>query len=272
VDAILTDLSPAAIPRHIEANVRAFLLALGRAGGGAERAEPGLQWTIGGSPLAYHNAVVHADLAPDAVDTAIAASLAAFRAHGVPGSWHLGPSTRPADLGARLLAHGLVFAAEPAMAIDLAALVDLPAPAGLQIVRVQEEQTLTDWAAVLASGFGEGEREATWVTAMYRRLGLSEDRPWQHYLARLDGKPVATATLWLAAGVAGLYFVCTDPRERGRGIGAAISRAPLQAARARGYRVGVLGASAMGYPVYRRLGFRDYGTLGVYEWAPPDQG
>jgi GNAT superfamily N-acetyltransferase len=271
MDTILTDLADAAIVRSIEANTIEFLLALGRAGGGEEKAAPRLHWIVGGSPLAYHNCVVRADLSPDEVDAAIAASIAAFRAHGVPGSWHLGPSARPAELGDRLVAHGFVPGEEPGMAVDLRTLVAVPEPTGLRIGRVRDTTALDNWTAVLARGFGEGEREATWVAAMYRRLGYGETSAWRHYLAWLDGEPVGTATLFLAAGVAGIYFVCTDPRYRGRGIGAAVTSVPLRDAHALGYRVGILGASSMGYPVYRRLGFRDYCTLGVYEWMTPNQ-
>jgi predicted acetyltransferase len=42
--------------------------------------------------------------------------------------------------------------------------------------------------------------------------------------------------------------------------------APLHEARARGYQIGVLQASALGYSVYRRLGFEDFGKLSVYLW------
>jgi GNAT superfamily N-acetyltransferase len=269
--AIVTDLSVESMARAIEANTVAFLLALGRAGGGAERDEPAIQWTIGGSPIAYHNCVVRADLPPGEADTAIVASIAAFRAHGVAGSWHLGPSARPADLGDRLMAHGFVRSEEPGMAVDLHALAEPSAPPGLRIERVEDDRALAAWASVLGRGFGEGEREAAWVQEMYRRLGYGDDGAWRHYLARLDGEPAGTATLFLAAGVAGIYFVCTDPPHRGRGIGAAITAAPLREARALGYRAGVLGASSMGYPVYRRLGFRDCYSFGVYEWTPPDE-
>jgi predicted GNAT family acetyltransferase len=51
---------------------------------------------------------------------------------------------------------------------------------------------------------------------------------------------------------------------RGQGIGAAITLAPLLEARRLGYRIGALTASAMGYPVYVRLGFQEMCRIPVY--------
>ena len=116
-----------------------------------------------------------------------------------------------------------------------------------------------------ARGFGEGPPEAAWVRAMYARIGLGDEVPWRHYLGRLEGRPVATASLFLAAGVAGIYFVSTAPEARRRGIGAAITRAALEGARALGCRTAVLGASAPGHGLYRRLGFEDVCAIEVYE-------
>lgn len=85
--------------------------------------DAGIQWIIGQSPIDYHNAVVRANLPPDQADAAILASIERFRTYQVPGTWHVGPSMTPADLGARLVAHGFVDAgAEPGMAVDLHAL------------------------------------------------------------------------------------------------------------------------------------------------------
>jgi GNAT superfamily N-acetyltransferase len=262
------DLSPAALVRAIENNSADLLMEMGRAGGGEQREESGLRWTIGGSPIDYHNCVVRADLAPTEVDEVITASIQRMREHGVPGTWHVGPSMRPTDLAERLLRAGLTpGGSEPGMAADLHAVnEDLPMPDGLRIGRVRDETGMAAWSQTLAQGFGEGEREAMWVAATYRVLGYHcDDGPWWHYLARLNGEPVGTTTVFLGAGVAGVYFVSTTPQQRGRGIGAATTRAGLIDARQAGYRIAVLTSSTMGHRVYARLGFQDCCTIDLYE-------
>jgi predicted acetyltransferase len=72
----------------------------------------------------------------------------------------------------------------------------------------------------------------------------------------LNGKAVATSSLFLSGRAAGIYSVSTLPRARGKGIGAVLTLRPLQEAREMGYRVGVLQSSEMGFNVYKRLGFR----------------
>jgi GNAT superfamily N-acetyltransferase len=261
----------AALARAIEANAAASLLSLGRAGGGDERDAGGLCWTIGGSPLAYHNAVVRAELDPDRADGAIVASMAALRARGVPGSWHVGPSMRPLDLGARLLAHGFARVGdEPAMALDLARLgPPPPRPPGFRVERVRDGRGLALWGHVLSAGFDGAEAGAAWVVETLRRLGPRDADAWRHFIGHLGGAPVATASLFRHADTAGVSFVFTSPRQRRRGVAAALTRAAVDEARALGARLAVLHASEMGYRVYSRLGFREYGRVRRYEWPPP---
>jgi GNAT superfamily N-acetyltransferase len=133
---------------------------------------------------------------------------------------------------------------------------------------VRNDNQLDIWAQTLAWGFGEGENEANWVRDVYRKIGLGDDVNFRHYLGWLDGKAVATTSLFLGAGVAGIYFVMTVPEARRQGIGAGITLAALQNARAMGDRVGVLGASEPGVPVYQRIGFQEYCQIGIYEWHP----
>jgi GNAT superfamily N-acetyltransferase len=258
-----------AVVRAIEGNAAELLLAMGRAGGGEERQEAHIHWIIGGSPIDYHNAVVHTDLSKTDLpaDVIIESVIGEFRARNVPGSWHLGSAMKDSDFGKQLVEHGFDDAGgEPGMAVDLANLKTVDSPAELVIERVRDEKQLNIWAQTLAQDFGQGELEANWVRDIYRTIGLGDDVPFRHYLGWLDGKAVATTTLFLGAGAAGLYFVMTLPEARRRGIGAAITLAALRHARELGYHVGVLGSSEAGYPVYKRIGFEEYCHIGIYEW------
>jgi len=254
----------------IEENGAEFLMVLGRAAGAEVRDDGRVRWAIGNSPIDYHNCVVHADLTPEVADAEIETFQERMQAHGVPGSWHVGPSMRPPDLGERLVAHGFEYGGDDiGMAVDLPTLPEeVPVSEGFSVERVRDEARLAEWIEALGSGFGEGPVEAEWVGEVYRKLGFEDEGLWRHYLGRLDGTPVATATLFFGAGVAGVYFVCTVERARRRGIGAAVTLAALREARDLGYTVGVLGSSEMGYPVYRRLGFEEYCRIGLYEWRP----
>ncbi|GAA0961533.1 hypothetical protein GCM10009554_78150 [Kribbella koreensis] len=255
--------------RAIEDNTAELLLTMGEAGGGRQRSD-GVLWSIGGSPLDYHNAVVGC-LVEDgaAADRVVAESLQELRDSGVPGCWHVGPSMRPLDLGDRLLAAGFSYGGpEPGMAVRLADLREAEAD-GLRIERLTEVDQLEVWAQTLGRGFGEGVKEAEWVASVYRQLGLAD--PWRHYVGYLDDEPVATATVLLAAGVAGLYFVMTVPEARRRGIGAAITAAVLREARHSGVEYAVLGASPAGRSIYARLGFRELCAVHLYEWALPEE-
>ena len=264
----LTDVSPDAMGRAVEENEAEFLLAMGRAGGGHERDDAEITWNIGGSPIGYHNCVVRADLTRERADAAIVESQELMQELRMPGSWHVGPSMRPADLGERLRAHGFQRGPEPGMAIALHEIASVEEPPGFELERVASAGQLASYEDVLGRSFGEGPPEAEWVCAIYGKIGLDDAVPWRHYVGRLDGQPVATASMFHGAGVAGLYFVATLPEMRRRGIGAAISRSALVAAQNEGFTIGVLGSSPMGQRVYERLGFATVCDVDVYEWSP----
>ena len=189
-------------------------------------------------------------------------------------NWWVGPATRPRNLGAALEAHGFRRATtEAAMSADLHALDETPVwPAGLTVERLSDPADLPAWYDVLAACFGypDPAREPFIEST---GLALRNAPGALHcYLGRLAGEPVATSFMVLGGGVAGLHGVGTLPRARRQGIGAAMTLAPLRDARALGYRVAVLRASALGIGVYRRLSFRSCGEIAIYTWWPPDQG
>ena len=98
-------------------------------------------------------------------------------------------------------------------------------------------------------------------------LGLGLNTPYRSYVAYWDGKPVSTAAVLFGTEVAEIYTIATLPEARGKGFGAAVTLAPLLDARKMGYRVGTLQASKMGFPVYKRMGFKEDFRVGSFIYS-----
>jgi GNAT superfamily N-acetyltransferase len=180
--------------------------------------------------------------------------------------WLTGPESQPADLGIHLERHGFACDLSAGMAIDLAQLKeDLPIPAGFTCQQVTDTATLQVWGQVFGAAYDVEQSSVEALCDLTLCTGLDKMRC---YLGWLNGKAVAISSLFLGAGVAGIYNVATLPEARRQGIGALITALPLREARAEGYQAGVLQASEMGEPVYRSLGFREYCKIGFYEWGP----
>ena len=264
------DLAAPELARLTEENLYEFLAALGRGGGSEiERAAELTRYSDSAIVSPMFNGVIRTSLPPERADAVIAETLGYFAARERPlAFWWVGPSSQPADLGARLLARGLIaFDVDaPSMAADLHALpAAVPAPGGFTIERVRDEAGARAWAetfnAVYDTPAWAGQ---AWAEALARQG--AERAPFRLYLGRLQGRPVATSMLACAAGVAGVLGVGTLPEARGQGVGAAITLWPYLDARDDGYHVGVLFATELGRPVYRRLGFREVGAISRYLW------
>ena len=220
-----------------------------------------------GIPDAFNNVVMHTRLPPDGAGELIGQALIHFRSRSVRRlSWWIEEGAQAADLRKQLVAHGLNFVeGGTGMAADLRALpADLATPAGLTIAPVEDKEALSQWAHIVNTGFGLPVWSETIWLALFAGLGF--ELPLRNYLATLNGQPVGASQLFLGAGVAGIYNVTCVPEARSRGVGTAITLAPLREARSLGFHVGILQASHLGYNVYRRLGFRDFGKLSHYRW------
>jgi ribosomal protein S18 acetylase RimI-like enzyme len=253
----------------IESNVSEFLLSMGRTGGGTERADEEITWTIGGSPISYHNAVVRSDASEVRGAELVEQWRGELLTVALPGSWHLTPSMRPSALPDLLTAAGFVDGGdEPAMAASLSDLAGAPPSEDLEIALVGNADELEDYRRVLASGFGEGSKEADWVASIYARTGLGTDGPWRLFVGRVRSEPVATASLLLSGATGGIYFVCTTPEFRRRGYGAVVTHRSMVEAAASGADYAVLGSSPMGHKVYEKLGFRIIFSYRLFELEP----
>jgi GNAT superfamily N-acetyltransferase len=270
--AILRDLSPPALAAVIEANHWEFYAFLSRSPHGKSREDAAVKWVMTGIPHPMFNGVFGAQLSADDVGAAIEETMAPFKARHAPMCWWTGPSTRPADLGERLVAHGLRRAEDlPGMAVELSALnEELPDPAGLTIERVADRGALGQFVDLFAQGFRFSDPVRDALFAREVELGFAPGLPWRRYLGRLHGEPVAVSGMFLGASVACVECVATLPGARRQGVGTAMTRAPLREARALGYRAGILTATPLGCGVYQRLGFRPYCQFVTYAWAEDD--
>lgn len=215
------------------------------------------------------NAVVYTRFAAGDLEARVARALAPFETQNTSMLWWIWPSTRHTDVGPYLEAHGLVYRGEgPGMALDLANLPDtLPVPEDLTIELVQNRRVLREWmhTSTLAAS---GTETVISEEALAFEERLSFDGVYRRYLGRLNGKPVATSAVFYGAGVAGISCVTTLPAVRRRGIGAALTSAPLHDAHTQGYRIAVLLSSPLGFPVYSRLGFRECCRIRSYIRMP----
>jgi GNAT superfamily N-acetyltransferase len=215
-------------------------------------------------------------LAPDEIEATIQETIAWFKDRNAPFFfWWTGPTTTPADLSARLAAHGLIdmeaqtkemaqyivssAAGAPGMIADLHAMNESVlenVPRGFEINDVQNETDLQDFKQILVAGYDIPPAMADgWVQAA-REFGIGKT-PWRMVLGRLNGEAVASHIVFNGAGVVGVYGIAVVPSARGKGVGAAITLKPLLEARDKdGYKYAVLFSSEMGIKVYQRIGFR----------------
>jgi GNAT superfamily N-acetyltransferase len=271
VSDILNDFSPEALVPAIEANWYEMWASWLHPPHVILHREPDLTWMQSEIPLRIFNGILRAQLSGDRLDP-IDSVLAYLRSRRTPLLCWISPSARPVDLGAYLEGCGFRLSQhESGMAVDLASLPEgLPAPAELQIVRVEDREAADQRMKALWRGFGMPECGRSVFFEMDFDLGFGERLPYFRCMGLLHGVPVAAAGLLLSAGVAGIYNVTTVPEARGQGIGAAMTLAALRDARTMGYRVGGLQATRMGLRLYPRLGFRPYCTFSHYVWEPQD--
>jgi GNAT superfamily N-acetyltransferase len=215
--------------------------------------------------------VTWSDLDAASADGVIAAQLAFFAARGEPFEWKLFDDDRPADLGARLAAAGLVPDEEElvmaAPTAQVAALTAGPPPDGLRVEQVHGAAGVELLIEVSEQAFGAEKSQL-------RQTLLATQAAWPDTIALVvafaGDRPVSAARADFLPGrdFAGLWGGGTLPDWRGRGLYRALVGLRATLAAARGYRYLQVDALPTSAPILARLGFAALARSTPYTWEP----
>jgi GNAT superfamily N-acetyltransferase len=89
------------------------------------------------------------------------------------------------------------------------------------------------------------------------------------YFGELEGEAVAALAIWKHGTDAVVIWVAAAPEARGRGLSGRLLAKALVDARDQGLETTTLQATKLGYPVYEKLGYRDFGTQHMWERRKP---
>lgn len=149
----------------------------------------------------------------------------------------------------------------PVMSIELDKEFHQDQPPKVQISCIKNGADLSDWIIPLKIAYQLDENAAL----RYRYCLEKMQEKFVHFIARDNGKIVASATLYLHDDSAGLYNLSVLPERRKQGIGTALHYARLNEARTRGYKYATLQATPMASKLGESLGFKTQSELSIYK-------
>ena len=189
----------------------------------------------------------------------------------IPFMWWVGALSKPHNLGDYLVKAGLIKHESPGMYLNLT-----------EIDETKYQEAL-DQSKIKIERVSNPKEEEQWIDIGSTAFGMDEVKDeggpiWRvcfkfcdSYLATIEGKPVGVSLVLYGSGVAGIYCVGVSSEYRNRGIGKAITMAPLLQAKKKGYEISVLTASQLGFNVYSRIGFKECCKKRMYIYAPDNQ-
>jgi ribosomal protein S18 acetylase RimI-like enzyme len=142
-----------------------------------------------------------------------------------------------------------------------------PAADGVSLRRLSGENEARDYLRVVDAAFVALGMPAGVLGDFRPAAFLGEETA--AFVAYLDGRPVAAASVVLARGIGGIQWVGVLEEARGRGLAALCTAAASNAGFSMGADCVWLEASHLGEPVYRRMGFEEVFNYRLWVAAPP---
>lgn len=124
----------------------------------------------------------------------------------------------------------------------------------------------------------------SWVATWMRQATDVEVPPWNHiygtmlkllhrnqfsmFIAEMDGKHVGTGYIHCFAGVASIHAISVRHEARRQGIGKALTEYAMHKAASLGYNIATLTASDLSSPLFKSIGFKEFGNVKLNVWRP----
>jgi len=258
--APLPDLADDTIARLCHLNDVEFLREEARCSGvHGELAENGgiLLYASGADFPVLSNGLVRIDAglsAVEALDWAEAWFAERSRGFTVHTSTHGGVD---ADLVAEAESRGLLKVTDSPAMVCRAPVAEPTVPNGIELRWVADGAGVDDALAINDAAYQSLGMPPGVIVDMLRDTVRANDAPLHTVIAYEDDTPLATAQLLLSHGIGGVYYVGTVEAARGKGLAEAVTRAVTNRAFELGAALVTLQATAMGEPVYRRIGYEE---------------
>jgi GNAT superfamily N-acetyltransferase len=200
----------------------------------------------------FFNSVLYED--PDRMIASIDTLAGVYADAGV-AAWTVWVPEEDAAVAGALEAAGHKLDATPrAMAMPVGAL-NPPDPDPELEVREEPDFELVSKLNEVAYGFAPGEFPPI----------RGEQPSLRTYFGSVNGETVGCAGAFAHESDCEIVYVAVLPEGRGRGISGRLMARALEDARDQGLETTTLQATKLGYPVYVKLGYTDYGTLQMWE-------
>jgi len=146
-----------------------------------------------------------------------------------------------------------------------------PPPAGAELRRVATAEDATAFWRVATDAYLSNGFPPEAFAYYDSHEGLWADNVVA-FLAYVDGRPASIAMTIVSEGIAGIYWVGTTEKARGRGLARTLTATAVNAGFDMGAEIASLQASPLGEPIYRTMGFERIFDYRLLMQSAPEQG